>query len=259
MRIQITNMASVGIIFRASNPKEIFIEMKDDGHPIKLVRRQLCLIGGNWIGEKAREDNCPLDTFRREVEEELCLEEKPIRTTKELVQLGLTDREKSYQVATTIFKKAVAKDCMQLQNIKRIIMTSAVPFGDFLNTVSKKAMDKADPANSRGDFTTLVSYWSVPLSEKNWKTLHYLQDKFGNLSNESVTMVTSLTKVIDQGLKIAFGHDQVLQRFFIAMGFKEAKKILIVDNDNILSIPVGTSLSSYNDYFGRYEISKRPI
>lgn len=254
-RRAIRNIASVGIIFRQSNPSQIFLEMKDDGHPIKLVRRQLCFIGGNWIGEEARKDRGPLDTFRRELIEEISFE-RPIRDSVELALLGLADAE-SFMPAPALRNMVTEDDRTWLQEFKWAACDNCVPFGDFINTVTKAALDAADPENERDTFTGLICYWAVPLNESCWHELGYLQHKFGSLSNESISVVTSLQELVKNRTKTAFGHDRVLQRFFLAYGLKEAGSLSLVDG--VESEHVGTTLASYSDYMERYEILRKPV
>ena len=159
-KIHVLNIAGVGIIYRASNPRELFIEVKDDGHPIKLVRRQLCFIGGNWIGETAKGDRKPLDTFRRELGEELSFD-RPIRNSVELALLGLANI-KEFAPTPNPSAEATEQDIADLNDLKRVMTNSAIPFGDFLNTIPKAALDSADSENKRDGFTTLASYWEIP-------------------------------------------------------------------------------------------------
>lgn len=254
MKTAITNIASVGIIYRASNPAEIFIEIKDDGHPIKLVRRQLCFIGGNWIGEAARDDANTFDTFKRELSEELSFK-RPLRDSVELHLLGQAGVE---QFATIPQSEAevLATDKEDLAGLKQTIVESAVPFGDFLNTVPKAALDAVDPDNRRDGFTYLCSYWRIALSEKAWKVLVRLQDKFKNLSNESITLITSLDEIIRTNTKTSFAHDRVLQQFFARCGIAEAKDLPLVPG--LKSVEVGMPMPSYAAYLDQYEVAKRP-
>lgn len=255
-KIQITNMSSVGIIFRAANPGEIFIEMKDDGHPIKLVRRQLCPIGGNWIGKGAKDDGNPLETFKRELREEMSFG-RPPRDSKELALMGMSAGVEHFEASPQRSVEVTNEDKENLEYVKRTILVSVTPFGDFLNTVSKTALDAADPDNKRDSFTTLTSYWAVPLDEIDWEMLLALQNKFENLSNESVTLVTSLDKIIKEGTKTAFAHDRVLQSFFLMRGLPAALELPLVPD--LQSVWMGSTLPTYEAYLERFEVTKKPV
>ena len=200
----ITNISGVGIIFREKNPSEIFIEIKDDSHPIKLVRRCLCLIGGNWIGNMAKFDKSPLDTFRREVKEELSFE-RPIRNEKELEFLGVINKSEIFEPTFKSARPVTQKDIETLTDIKNVICEKCIPFGAFLNTITKVAMDVADPNNTRESFTSLECVYVIPMNEYYWEQLEFLQNAFGNLSDESIRVITSLDKIIDNNINSAFG------------------------------------------------------
>lgn len=255
MKTKITNISSVGIIYRAGNPSNIFIEVKDDGHPIKLVRRQLCPIGGNWIGKAAARDINTFMTFARELDEELSFD-RPVRNSVELAQM---DMAVDQTFAPTPIKgvEATKDDRLTLQHLKDAILVSAVAFGDYLNTVPKAALDAADPANKRDGFTTLVSYWLVRLVEDDWRRLCSLQSKFGNLSNESLALVTSLDEIIQTNTKTAFAHDRVLQEFFYQFGYTNAEQFPLVPG--LESVRKRTSpFSSYAEYLDHYDVAKMP-
>jgi hypothetical protein len=251
----VTNTSSVGIIARASDPSQIFIEAKDDGHPIKLVRRALCFIGGNWIGPAAKADADPLATFCREVSEELCLE-KPAVSTVELRLLGLqSDGDFTYRAPTNNVPVKPG-DERTLAEIKAQIMESAIPFGSFLNTVTREAMQSADPECKRDGFTTLCNYFVVTLDEPHWSNLTRLQMKFGNLSNESLTLLTSAEEIANLGTKGSFAHERVLQQFFLANGITAAAGMVLTPNQS--SVYAGPVFNSYTALLERYDVLKRP-
>ena len=169
MKRRITNISAVGIIYPEYDPSQIFIEMKDDGHPIKLVRRQLCPIGGNWIGSQAAHDQNTFATFERKLREELSLT-RFTRDSGELAQMDLAEAQK---FAPTPVNKVEATnfDLPGLENLKDTMVRNAYAFGDYLNTVPKSALDAADPSNKRDGFTTLTSYWTIYLRANDWENL----------------------------------------------------------------------------------------
>ncbi|TSC75495.1 MAG: hypothetical protein G01um101430_337 [Parcubacteria group bacterium Gr01-1014_30] len=211
-RPRISHIGSVGIIYPRINPNRIFLERKTGDFPIKLFRHQLNFIGGNWIGESARTDSGPLNTFRRELQEELSLEKTAV-STAELAALGHAPQE-IFSMTPALNRPVSHRHRVMLKEIKRIICANCVPFGTFLNTVSKAALDAADPDNKREGFIFLSAYWCMPLDKNRWATLHRLQTNYGNLSNESITLITSLDEMIESGTKTAFGNDRVLPEVF---------------------------------------------
>ena len=79
-----------------------------------------------------------------------------------------------------------------------------------------------------------------------------LQERFKNLSNESITLITSLEEIIRTGTKTSFVHDRVLQRFFLGRGFKKAENLPLVPE--LTSVAAGMPLPTYRDYLERYEV-----
>lgn len=254
-KMSVSHMAGACIIFRASNPAHIFLTIKDDSHPIKLARRQLCLIGGNWIGDNAKQDMNTFDTFKRELAEELSFV-RPVRDSVKLNLLGLSDVECFAPTSQSIVD-VTPRDMEELDHLKRIIVEFATPFGDFMLMISKDALDAADPTNKRDGFTALLSCWAAPLEEDVWGSLLELQRKFGNLSNESLTLVTSLDEIIRTNTKAAFGYDRVLQKFFLDCGLIAAQNLPLVPGISVQE--VGMPLPTYADYLERYEVAKKPI
>ena len=238
----IESITSVGIIYRATNPAEIFLEAKDDGLPVKLFRRGLCPIGGNWIGGS---DRGPLNTFRRELEEELTLDALSVSWLRGSFSLMPGRRVPVGDSARAL-----------LTEVKRVIKQDAVPFGDCLNVTPKAVLDRADPDNQEDGFATLTTYWAIPIGNTLWATLVGLQAEFGNLSNESITLITSLDEILDNKIRFAYAHDRAYQRFFLAMGLARARQMTLIEG--IEHELVGTSLPTYDDYLERFDVARRP-
>ena len=252
----VNNVSSVFIIARRKDPGDIFIEVKDDGYPMAFFRRQLCLIGGNWIGDSAKGDQNPMDTAKRELSEEMSFD-RPIRSAVELAQLGMADASQKFAPTPIEDVKPTDADVLNLAHLKEAVQRQCTPFGMFVNTCPKSLLDGADPSNKRDGFSGIACYWVSLLKEDQWAMLCALQDKFHNLSNESVTIVTSVDALVDREMRVAFGHDQPLQRFFLAMGIPRAKEMRIVRE--ITSELVGTSPASYADLLEQYDILKKPV
>ena len=237
-------IAGVGIIYSQSNPRCILAETKTPGYPMEAFVGAVSLIGGNWLGDNARKDENPLDTFRREVGEEL----SPGRSAEgdELVMLGHAETP---NVAVARDRTMSTRGQEALFDLKKTICTNAVPFGDFIDTIS--------PAyRKQGGYDFLASCWAVPLDYKEWMTLMRLQDAFRNLSNESATVITSLDEMINKGQKSAFGYDRLLQRFWLAMGLTQARDLPMMEGNDCQ--PVGTAMATYEDYLAVYDVAKKP-
>ena len=104
MKTSVSNMSAVGIIYPSFNPGLLFLEIKDDGHPVKLVRRQLCPIGGNWIGEAGRQDTNPFATYLRELEEETGMK---LEQMQQLYTVGTPGRDPRFRTVSVIYYTVV--------------------------------------------------------------------------------------------------------------------------------------------------------
>lgn len=255
MKKRINNISSVVVPFWKADPSQVFIEVKDNTHPLKLVRGGMCPIGGNWIGPAAVNDINPLATVRREVLEEMTLNSNPV-STEALVELGLASVAQDYEVCRSQGLVSVLDEEM-LSEVVSAIVSSMCPFGSYLNTTTREAILSADPISNREAFTTLSCYYTSALDNRVWGLLIQLQRKFNNLSNESITLVTSLDEVLACGLSGAFVHEQPLQQFFLAMGLRQAKHMRIVAGQT--SVFAGPPLASYADYLVVYDVAKKPI
>lgn len=171
----INNFSAVAVIGNADNSDEILVEVKDDSHPLRLVQRQICPIGGNWIGTAAASDQ-------------------------------LFD-------PTPIDRAATDDDKTTLANIVDEICRRLTPFAIALNTTETEAIRAADPASTREGFTTLCVYFAALLPAEVWAQLMALQRVFGNLSNESLTVATSLSEMEALGRHCCFGHDFGLAKY----------------------------------------------
>lgn len=253
-KTSVNNIAGVGIIFRASDPSQIFIEIKDDGLPLKAFRRGLCPIGGNWIGEAGKKDENTWSTFRREFDEEITLH-CAVAFTLELRLLGFTPEDNFYRTPRTDYTPS-NEEIKAFNNLKNFVVNVKEPFGDYVIDMPKEVFDRADPDNKREGFSVLVSYWLIALPENYWKQLVDLQNAFVNLSNESITTITSLKEIVDVKVKFAYGHGRPIQEFFLAQGFQLARKLSLIDGINYRK--VGMPLASYSDYLELYDVKRKP-
>ena len=254
MKRKVNGLASVGIIYRAKNPSQIFIEIKDDGHPIKHARRKGCFIGGNWIGENAKEDKRPYHTYRRELREEISFD-RPMRNSLDYVLLGVASEE-SFEPTPEPTIQPTQADKESLAHLKKMMTVFALPFGDYINTITKVALNASDPNNTREGFSALVSYWQVGLNEEDWTLLESLQRKFNNLSNESITMITSLEEMIEKRIEMAFSHDRVLANFFVSKRLLHAINLPMVSD--VFSEFVGSPMIDYPVYLEKYDVLRHP-
>lgn len=253
-KTKIDHIAGVGIIYRASDPTQIFADFRSDSYPVKIFRKNLYPAGGNWIGEAARNDKNTKDTFIREMREELSLEGDQA-STEELRLLQVVRRSTFYNVPrcpTT----PTPTHIQTLERLKKAMTTRVLPFGDYRVTIPKEVLDRGDPENNYPGSVALSSYWQVGLGEYEWQTLLRLQTEFCNLSNESLTTIVSLREILKSGIKIGGGHDQALRDFFVIKGAITGKEISAIPG--ITSEYVGVPLPSYEDYLRCYDVLKNP-
>jgi len=249
----VENIASVAIIYPASDPSILFIDRKDNGYPILAFRQMLCPIGGNWIGESALSDRNPYDTWCREVSEELSLDARVV-STQESQLVGDNPQQASYIVAKNDVRPTDTERA-ELERLKKVFMETAQPFGDFRVTVPKSVLDRV-PGNTRPGYSALFPYWLVPVNEEDWTSLVKLHEKFGNLSIESVAVIVSLDQIISEPIYTCCGHDRILQRFFREMGCAGADRYPLLED--ITYEYMGMPMDSYADYLDRYEILRKP-
>ncbi|MFH1582398.1 MAG: NUDIX hydrolase [bacterium] len=254
-KIILDGAASACIIYRKDNPREIFLEIKDDGLPVKAFRRHLNPIGGNWIGGTAKKDKSPKETLIREIREELTLE-KPQISTQGLKELGFIPEKEFYKLPD-VKPTPTEQDVIELETVKEIIIGGLKPFQDYIITNPTEVFERADPFNKQKGSIGLISIWTCGLDEETWKRLSALQYKFGNLSNESFSLITSLEEIIFIPLYSAYGNDRPLLDFFISHSpLPLVKRFPLVEGIN--SEVVGKPKTSWESYLEEYEILRKP-
>jgi hypothetical protein len=247
-RTTINNIASVGIIYREADPRDIFIDMKDGGLPVAAFQWTLCPIGGNWVGAGAAADAGPLATFRREFEEEFVLRTVD-RDLVEVIELG-------HLLKTANGKVISREDSIAFFELRQSILTKAAPWRDYLVPVSRRVLDLA-PGNTREGFTTLVSYNLVGLDEVEWKALSRLQQTFENLSNESLSWVTSLSNIVALERRFAYGHEWAYRDFWEFHSALELTRWMRMF-PHAQPTNLGKPRQTYGAYLEDFEVLKRP-
>lgn len=250
---KIDSISAVGIIVKASDPSQIFLEVKDDGYPRVVFRRTLCFIGGNWIGENAKNDKNTFETFTQEVNEELTLT-GALATAVESEAL-----HEVKAVAYTTPRNPIEptpEDLESLTHLKSVMVSRVRLFGDFIKRVPKAVFEKGNPGKY-GDAKDLCSYFEVRLGDEDWEELVRLQNKYGNLSNESLSLITSLDQILQSELTACWGHGLVLQRYWVGKyGLLFAKELKQIEGISIEQ--VGMPETTYQAYLDRYDIQKKP-
>jgi len=250
-KIPVNNICGVAIIYSKDDPSRIFLETKTSDYPVKVFAGSLCLIGGNWIGEAAKADANPMETLRRELDEELCLAPLTEGQHEELSLLGLGQGTKYDLQKNT---QASEADIQCLNEVKKAMSLSIVPFLDAVSLTPKRVFDGADPQNKRGDIQALLSNYLIPLERETWNELVRLQKRYGNLSNESLSVILTFDEIREKGLKVSWGHDRALDRF--CRMYSDDKGIPLVEG--VVWENHGAPMSSYDKYEEIYDVAKRP-
>ncbi|MEK7181352.1 MAG: hypothetical protein AAB738_03420 [Patescibacteria group bacterium] len=245
----------MGIIYRKANPSQVFIETKTPGYPRKVMVGKGLLPGGNWVGKAAASDRSPRHTYEREIFEEFSFD-NPVADPEEMIELFGTGNLGHAPEKRDI--KASHPDISTLTTLKHNIaaLSTLYPFGLFLQHVPKWVFDSGDPENKTGEYFGAVSVFEIPLPDELWNYLEELQLRYGNLSNEAQTLITSAEEIVARGYYIGWGQDRVLQRHFLRHGMNIATQMPLVAG--ISSIPIGLPIATYTECFRVFDIEKIP-
>lgn len=255
-RKKVSHCSSVLIIYRLSDPSQVFAEVKDFGYPVKVFAGGYCLIGGNWIARNeagpAHADRSPYDTVVREFREEFTLKRTKV-DPGECAKLGIADNVEAY--TTSLDREPTEEDSARLDFLRDRIITKIIHYRSAIIEVPADVFLKADPGYSKGGYTILTSYFYAGLGEESWAELMYLQEKYGNLSNESLTTVLTLNRLFDGKPLGTWGHDQALQAFFMDFDMEaEAMPIVL----GITAIEVVSAPGDYQGILERFEVENYP-
>lgn len=254
-KTQVKVIVGSGFAYKVSDPGQIFLDIKTADYPWRIFASRMMFIGGQWIKEAAIHDNNPFATFVREVTEELSFERPRISTEEMRVVCPLVDYD-SY-VAPGGDVPATLNDEQGLAQVKaRLIDPLRVrAFGDYYIRTPERLIQTLQPEYLGGDLTALFSIFTVGLEDDEWDRLAHLQAKFGNLSNESQSVIISIDQVLAGSIAFASGYDQIARDFWISQGFPAAAGIPIQE---IEVVRIGDLLASYVDYLARYDVLNRP-
>jgi hypothetical protein len=214
--INLDAMSSVGIIYPASRPSTVFGEIKDNGYSHVEFRNHFFLVGGNAFDEDSTADTSPLSVFLREVREELYL--LPTQVHDSLVE-------------------------------------AARPYQDYYFEIPADCFRRANPQSKKGDRRELASVSTVPLSDREWGKLEQLQNKYGNLSNESGSCITMLETVLEGKPLVSWMVGHILKNFWLMHGCLGAAHLPLYDG--VTCEMLGTPRNSLNDYANEYCVVRK--
>ena len=248
--MEISHVSSAVFIFKKTAPDRLFIEMKDDGYPVRSLRGNLNPFGGSWSAEDAADLN-PYDTLTRELDEELTF--KPLLGDQK--NNNYSGSISTDTTATASFAQPPKIDDEQtLRQIKELIIQESSFYGQFLVRAFKEVADQST-SGSQPDLTQLVTYYTCLLDDDTWHTLSHLQSTFGNLSSEARTVLTDLEEMVSSSRSIIYGHDQTLQRIWQEMGYQKARELLLCSHPPITEIE---PFVSYQELTDRYYLPNSP-
>lgn len=246
----------MGIIHRASNPAEVFIETKTPGYPRLVFVGKGLLPGGNWVGKAAANDRSPKRTYVREIFEELSFDNSIVDPNEMTELFGAGNLGHPPEKRNI---EASHAEIETLTTLKHNIAALAElnPFGLYLQHVPKWVFDSGDPENKAGDYFGAVSVFEIPLPDELWSDLIELQNRHGNLSNESQTFATSAQEIVEKGIQIGWGQDRILQKHFLLHGINQAVAMSLMAGISSIEL-VGCPLSTYDEYLQIFDIQKIP-
>lgn len=111
------------------------------------------------------------------------------------------------------------------------------------------------PEKERPGFVALHWYYVAALADADWEELVSLHNQFGSLTHEGTSRVTSVQQVLQDNLRCAYGHDQIVQNFWLHHGYDEAKSMFIYPNPP--TIEVGW-LDTYVEVLSKYNVTNMP-
>ena len=253
MKQKVGNFSSVGIIHRAVCPAHVFIEAKTPGYPRKVFVGKCLLPGGNWVGKFALDDASPIGTYRREIGEELSFGNPAVDPNEMSILFG--DSHQGFEPKPRDIV-ATLEDIATLKTIVDAISANARPFGAFFQHTERRLFDMGDPRNTASSYCGVVSVFSVPLPDDEWFALLELQLKYGNLSNESQSIVTSVWEMTKNSIQTAWGQDRVLQKFWGDSGFdKEAAGMSLMPYSTTKEVDFS---NTYDDLLRSFDVERVP-
>lgn len=254
---QVGHIAVSGIIYRAANPAQIFTAIKDATYPHVVWRGCICLIGGNWTGKgNVRYDMAPIQTFAREVAEEL-LFAKPMQSTADLGETSVSHTMPTNYRAKEADRQSAPEDEADLLLVKQAIIRRARSFDDYILTIPPEVFLRADPESTQPTITALCCVLEIGLDEETWAILARLQRDFGNLSCESESYILTIADMTERNILAMSGYDQILQEFFEV---KEVMRGRALPADHGVSVRRASlhPRFSYGEYLKHYSVARKP-
>jgi len=210
--------------------------------------------GGNWLGDEAKSDHSPISTLRRELKEELRFARQLQTEVDRKALLSESDATKWFRPLRE--QNINPLDEALLAYVTSVIQDSLELFGDFLISVSTEGF-LAGCGKKKPPVRVLCSYHTTLLKDNVWQELAELQNNFGNISTESMSLITSLPEIVARSLRVGWGHDQVLRNCWLGFGFPEADDMKIVPGIDVRFL--GHPYRSYIPYQECFDFAHTPF
>lgn len=239
----ITHIAAIGIIFKKSDPRQILMEVKDDGFPRPAARgprRGLSFFGGNRFGPDAEGDNGPIDTLRRRIRGRLALTHQLARPVELAALQQIPPGE--FILKPNMIHEVEPVDMVKINALAEAICAAAWPMNSFLN-------------NEPDGGQALVVVFECGLSDSAWQMLVELMERFGNISRLCPTIITNLDELVQTQMHSAFGINDVLESFW---AFKVLEATGLMKDNNTIAEWCGAPMRTYTDYERYFSCAPTP-
>ena len=247
----LSHASAVIVVYRTSDPRQVFMDRKDNTHPRLYCRNGYCPIGGNR--NKGRTEAGPRELALAELFEELTFQRAP-RDDAEYLELGTTHEVSTYAATSLSGATITTEDEASLDAIKTAIERATQPYGDFIARIPNKTIQLFEPKWDLGRpvVSYLCSVFDAALDEPSWNELARLQAKFGNLSNESQTEIFRLGEMVERGDHGAFQHGPSMRHWWNEQGLYElAMQLLMLHG--ITADFIGPCRETWGEYDARFE------
>jgi hypothetical protein len=223
-------ISAAAFVYPAANPQFQFFQRKTK-YPYVAFDGGLCPIGGGWVGAEAIEDIGPRWTVGREIGEEM----QPRHRSGETEPATEEERLFAY--------------------LKRCILLSLRPFGDFVHTVPSKYLGRVDMGKDSEPMTYLSSVFTAALSSAVWEALESLHSRVGNVLNEGASTILHADVVVEED-PIIWGHAFAFQELARRLDLPQADKLRTAPG--ISSRWIGMPRDTYAAYREDFAILKDP-
>lgn len=238
-KLKVRNLSAVGIIYLASNPSQVLVNMNTGRITPRAFRWTLNLFGGQWNGRSAQADANPLATFKRVIETDLSIRFKSNDSGFYGKDDGGLSREQT----------------AKFLNFRKAVLTKAVPWRDYLVSIDQSVLGVV-PGGHEPPYNALISYHLVGLDESQWLYLQETLDSFDTVSQSGHSHTATYHDIIARAQGFGFGHETAMIDFWAECGHCEALHLRRLLPKS--AVKLGAPMPSYKEYVSTYDIEVRP-